>query len=144
MDIGTGSGGILDELSVLASGTVAVEPQKVARESLKKIGYDVYSSIEEVVGSDFEIVTLFHVFEHFTDPLDELRSISKKIVSGGKIIIEVPHADDFLLSWINIKKRFSFGSSTIFNNAFSEFMFKFSTLSIKTNLGLLLKLDLFA
>ena len=36
LDIGTGSGGILDELSVLASGTVAVEPQKVARESLKK------------------------------------------------------------------------------------------------------------
>ena len=42
MDIGTGSGGILDELSPLASKTFAVEPQKIARESLKKLGYDVY------------------------------------------------------------------------------------------------------
>ena len=39
-------------------------------------------------GSDFDIVTLFHVFEHFTEPLDELRSIFKKIVSGGKGIAD--------------------------------------------------------
>ena len=47
------------------------------------------------------------------------------------------------LLWIKIKYIFSLGSSTIFNNALLEFMFKFSTLLIKTNLGLVLKLDLF-
>ena len=41
------------------------------------------------------------------------------------------------------KKIFSIGSSIIFNKALIEFAFKNSILSINTNLGLLLKEDLF-
>jgi ubiquinone/menaquinone biosynthesis C-methylase UbiE len=112
MDIGTGAGGIMDELSPIASKVVAIEPQKTARESLKKIGYEVYPNIKEVQDSDFDIVTLFHVFEHFTDPLDELKSIHQKMVVGGKIIIEIPHANDLLLSFLEHEsfKKFSFWS----------------------------------
>ena len=44
----------------------------------------------------------------------------------------------------NIKKTLSFGSSTIFKSAFEEFKFKFSVLSIKIILSLLLNADLFA
>jgi 2-polyprenyl-3-methyl-5-hydroxy-6-metoxy-1,4-benzoquinol methylase len=112
MDIGTGSGGILDELSPLASKTFAVEPQKIARESLKKLGYDVYPNIESVTETEFDIVTLFHVFEHFTNPLEDLKSISQKMASQGKIFIEVPHAKDFLISFLEHEsfKKFTFWS----------------------------------
>ena len=43
----------------------------------------------------------FHVLEHLPNPLDTLRLIMKKVVSGGKVVIEVPHANDFLLSVAN-------------------------------------------
>jgi 2-polyprenyl-3-methyl-5-hydroxy-6-metoxy-1,4-benzoquinol methylase len=112
LDIGTGSGGILDELSTLVSKVSAVEPQKIARESLIQLGYDVYPNIESVVENDFDIVTLFHVFEHFTDPIEDLRQIYKKMASGGKLVIEVPQANDFLISFLNHEsfKRFTFWS----------------------------------
>ncbi len=112
MDIGTGSGGTLDEVSPLASSTFAVEPQKPARESLKKSGYNVYSSIESVSESNFDVVTLFHVFEHFTNPLEELKLILQKMASQGKIVIEVPHAKDFLISFLDCEsfKKFTFWS----------------------------------
>ena len=112
MDIGTGSGGILDELSLLASKICAVEPQEIARESLKKLGYDVYSSIEKTTETDFDVVTLFHVFEHLTKPLEDLTLISEKMASQGQIIIEVPHAKDFLISFLEHEgfKKFTFWS----------------------------------
>ena len=48
----------------------------------------------------------------------------------------------FLLLFIKIKNILSLGSSNVFNSAFTEFKFKNSILSIKTNLGLLLNDDL--
>jgi len=112
MDIGTGSGGILDELSPLASQTYAVEPQKIARDSLKQLGYNVYQSIENITEKDIEVVTLFHVFEHFTNPLEDLKLIFQKMNSQGKIVIEVPHAKDFLISFLENEnfKKFTFWS----------------------------------
>jgi len=112
LDIGTGCGGILDALSPLASQTCAVEPQKIARESLKKLGYDVYPRIEDAIENNFDIVTLFHVFEHFTNPLQDLKLISQKMADQGKIIIEVPHARDFLMSFLEHDsfKKFTFWS----------------------------------
>jgi len=112
LDIGTGSGGILDELSPLASETCAVEPQKIARESLKQLGYNVYPSIEGVTLTNFDVVTLFHVFEHFTNPLEDLKLICQKMASQGTIVIEVPHAKDFLISFLEHEsfKKFTFWS----------------------------------
>lgn len=112
MDIGTGSGGILDELSPLASQTFAVEPQKIARDSLKQLSYNVYQSIDNVTAKDIEVVTLFHVFEHFTNPLEDLKLIFQKMDNQGKIVIEVPHAKDFLISFLEHDsfKNFTFWS----------------------------------
>ena len=112
MDIGTGSGGILDELSPLVSKVSAVEPQKIARESLIQLGYDVYPNIESVIESDFDIVTLFHVFEHFTNPIEDLKQIYQKMSNQGKLIIEVPQANDLLISFLDLDsfKKFTFWS----------------------------------
>jgi SAM-dependent methyltransferase len=112
IDIGTGSGGILDELSHLASEVCAVEPQVDSMENLKKIGYNVFPSIKDVIKSDFDIATLFHVFEHFTNPIKDLKEIYNKMSSGGKVVIEVPHANDFLISFLDHEdfKKFTFWS----------------------------------
>ncbi len=82
------------------------------REELIKQGYHVYANIDEVSDDNFDIATLFHVFEHFTQPLETLKKIVARIKDGGKIIIEVPHANDFLISFLNLEsfKAFTFWS----------------------------------
>ena len=112
IDIGTGAGGILDLLSPIASDTIAVEPQESARRSLNDIGYKVFSSINEVTSNDIEVATLFHVFEHLTDPVSTLSILRSKMSQGAKVIIEVPHAKDFLISFLDLDsfKSFTFWS----------------------------------
>ncbi len=112
LDVGTGSGGILDAVSSLAATVIAVEPQKAARESLERAGYRVYPDIESVEEDEFDVVTLFHVFEHLADPLGTLKLIRAKLAGNGKILIEVPHARDMLISFFDLDgfKRFTFWS----------------------------------
>lgn len=112
MDVGSGAGGVLDLLGPSAARTVSVEPQKLAADGLKAEHYEVYSDISDVPHNDFDVITLFHVFEHLKDPLDVLQVAYEKLAVGGKIVIEVPHANDFLFSFLDVEefKQFTFWS----------------------------------
>lgn len=112
LDIGSGSGGILDCLGAYAKSVCAVEPQRGARECLEKEGYLVYQSISEVPEESYGIVTSFHVFEHVIDPLGHLHEIFSKMEPGGRLVIEVPHARDLLLTFLEHEafKSFTFWS----------------------------------
>jgi 2-polyprenyl-3-methyl-5-hydroxy-6-metoxy-1,4-benzoquinol methylase len=104
LDFGTGSGGILELLSKSAKETYAVELQTGPREELISEGYKVYKDIKEVPGNNLEVVTLFHVLEHLPDPVKILTEIREKMAESGKIVIEVPHANDFLISFLEIEE----------------------------------------
>lgn len=112
LDFGTGAGGILELLKTQAAEVCAVEPQAGARNELVRLGYRVYQKIQQVPDNDFEVVTLFHTFEHLPEPIEALRSISSKMAVGGKLIVEVPHAQDFLISFLNLEafKQFTLWS----------------------------------
>ena len=112
LDIGSGLGGTLDLLSPFAKKIVAVEPQPKALKLLKKEKYDAYQDISKVPFNNFDVITLFHVFEHLTEPLETLKLTYSKLQPGGKIIIEVPHASDFLFSFLDCEefKKFTFWS----------------------------------
>ncbi|MEP7702963.1 class I SAM-dependent methyltransferase [Paraglaciecola sp. 25GB23A] len=112
LDIGTGLGGILDKVNGLAKKVVAIEPQNAARQILKNLNYEVYGNIKEVVDRKFDLVTLFHVFEHLHNPLDVLRQIRNRMNTAGKLIIEVPNANDALLTLYKSQdfKRFTLWS----------------------------------
>ena len=113
LDVGTGTGGILKLLENDVNRISAVEPIRFARENLIKNGYNSYKSIYEIDQSErFDFVTLFHVFEHLDNPIDDLKAIYLRMKKGGKIFIEVPHAQDFLIHFLNLKefKDFTFWS----------------------------------
>ena len=112
MDIGTGTGGLLDKLAPLTKQTIAVEPQNQARKSIQESGYAAYPFVSDVKESDFDIISLFHVFEHISDPIGLLIDIKSKLNDNGTLIIEVPHARDFLISFLNLDafKAFTFWS----------------------------------
>ena len=138
IDVGTGAGGILDLLSAVARETLAVEPQEKARQSLIEAGYRVFPSVEELPGGDFEVATLFHVFEHLTDPVGTLELLRSKMAPGAKLIVEVPHAKDFLLSFLDLEafKSFTFWSEHLIlhtRNSLTLFLEKagFSNISVE-------------
>lgn len=113
-DVGSGLGGILDLVKPLASEIVAVEPQKDIRENLQHLGYNALATIEELSQqkTQYDFITLFHVFEHITNPLESLKMLNASLASGGKIFIEVPHAGDALINAFNLEafKKFTFWS----------------------------------
>lgn len=108
LDIGTGAGGILDLAADKAAVSVACEPQSAAREAMEKDGYKVYSYVSDVPLNRndsllFDVVTLFHVLEHLLDPVGVLRDAHDRMAVGGTCIVEVPHARDFLLDFLDFE-----------------------------------------
>lgn len=112
LDIGTGAGGILDLLGPIALETAAVEPQEGPRKALSQRGYQVYQDISSVRDASFDVITMFHVFEHVVQPMEMLEQVSGLLRTGGRVIVEVPHANDFLISTLDVDafKAFTFWS----------------------------------
>ena len=59
------------------------------------------NNLDAIQSDSIDVCVSFHVIEHLPDPLEILKLLKEKIVSGGMLIIEVPHANDFLLSTLN-------------------------------------------
>ena len=51
---------------------------------------------------------MFHVFEHLINPIEILIQLKSKLKKNGNLIIEVPHANDLLLSKLKIKPFINF------------------------------------
>lgn len=110
LDIGTGSGAILDVLGPIALEFAAVEPQEQASQALSSLGYHVFRRIEDAPVSSYDIVTLFHVFEHLKNPANILEQIHLLLKNNGTLIIEVPHANDFLIQHSSAFRAHTFWS----------------------------------
>lgn len=112
MEVGGGVGGMIDLAENIYKEVIFVEPQPEPRKFFKDKGVLTFPFVFNVDRNDIEVATLFHSFEHFNDPLTTLIEIRKKIIKGGKIIIEVPHAKDILISYFDLEsfKSFTFSS----------------------------------
>ena len=77
-----------------------LEPEDNAREQCLKKGAEFYSSIKDLQNNSlkFDLVTLFHVVEHFYTPLLELERIFSVLKPGGYIVVETPNSQDALLT----------------------------------------------
>jgi SAM-dependent methyltransferase len=112
VDVGSGAGAILKGLAPFALETAAVEPQMLARAELERSGWTVYPDVSRLPEAHFDCATLFQVFEHFVQPLSALRILRTKLADGGRILLEVPHARDFLITFFQLEafRRFVFTS----------------------------------
>jgi 2-polyprenyl-3-methyl-5-hydroxy-6-metoxy-1,4-benzoquinol methylase len=101
LDFGCGSGEMLEAFSGTYT-VLGIEPDSGARELAKKkvqLG-SIYESSASVKmqGTLVDVVTLFHVVEHFYDPSLELERIYELLKPGGLLIIETPNSCDALLT----------------------------------------------
>lgn len=99
LDFGSGNGEMIGALSeyFIVEG---LEPEEQARTKCIVDGKKVSTSIEELTKSSgkFDLVTLFHVVEHFYNPKIEFARILDLLKPGGILIVETPNAEDALLT----------------------------------------------
>lgn len=96
LDFGCGAGGYLTFAKNVANIAQGVELNNNNRKALVNEGFEIYKKIESI--KNYDIITMFHVLEHLLDPIDVLKKLSEHLNDNGQIIIEVPNADDALLS----------------------------------------------
>jgi SAM-dependent methyltransferase len=99
-DIGCGAGSLLDFLKGIAMQTVAVEPSSRFREELAQKGHRTYPFCKDAIpdwqGKIDQAVSLC-VIEHVADPQPFLREIHRLLVPGGKLLLNTPNAENWML-----------------------------------------------
>ena len=97
LDFGCSWGGFLNNIKnykSLNGVELRKECIKFIKKNIRKI------TIKEDVmlfKKKFDIITMFHVLEHIPFQVNMLKILKSKLKKKGKIVIEVPHAEDFLI-----------------------------------------------
>lgn len=114
LDFGCGNGGILKQSKKYTKSLYGVELQENVRKTLIECDFNVFSSIDEILDKQikFDVITMFHVFEHLTEPLKTLEKLYSILNENGILIVEVPHANDALISYYKCE---SFKKSTFWS-----------------------------
>lgn len=99
LDFGSGEGEMVFALSEFFKVS-GLEPEDNARKRCIKQNAEVFESNEEIQNKNltFDLITLFHVVEHFYAPYLELNRILNLLNPGGRLIIETPNSQDALLT----------------------------------------------
>ena len=107
LDFGCGAGGFLRKCNMIANSVVGTELEERVIEFWRgklEIKRDIPHQ------RHFDVITSFHVFEHLADPIHHLKKLKSSLTDNGCIIVEVPNADDALLTLYdsNAFKDFSY------------------------------------
>jgi SAM-dependent methyltransferase len=91
----------MEEISSHVEETVGTEISTGKREHVEthtehSIFENTPAVCDEYDDGEFDIITLFHVLEHFPEPDKQLRDIRRLLSDDGKLLIEVPNHDDWL------------------------------------------------
>lgn len=109
LDFGAGAGGFLNSVKNLPNNYDMVELDNSLADYLEaQFNRTVYRSVGDPRSEKnlpswkkYDVIFLFHVLEHLKDPVNVLESVSQHLKPGGCIIVEVPNADDALVSIYN-------------------------------------------
>ena len=106
LDIGCGSGSLLDMLKNISLSQIGVEPCGPYLQSLTKRGYKIYSSASEAIEDNKEMIDYgfsIQVIEHVKNPIEFLKEIRKLIKPGGRLLISTPNRNDILMTLLKDK-----------------------------------------
>ena len=95
-DVGCGEGLFLKGIKHLANSVCGVDLQEACIEELKIHDITCQKSLGDY-STSFDTIFLFHSLEHFYDPIGMLQDV-KGLKEGGRVVIEVPNANDILLT----------------------------------------------
>ncbi|TLT04541.1 class I SAM-dependent methyltransferase [Aliarcobacter cibarius] len=97
LDFGSGNGGFLELTKNISKKVLGVELEKAIIPFYKDENIPLENSLDNI-SDKFDIITSFHVIEHIKEPLKILDKLKNLLEDNGKLIIEVPNANDALLT----------------------------------------------
>jgi 2-polyprenyl-3-methyl-5-hydroxy-6-metoxy-1,4-benzoquinol methylase len=93
LDVGCGGGefcAVAGEMGIKAKGVDLNEGY--ANYAKAELGVDVMTgSIDDVLGQEYDVITMFHVLEHLPSPEATVRSLWYRLKTTGHVVIEVPN-----------------------------------------------------
>ncbi|TYC63412.1 class I SAM-dependent methyltransferase [Rhodobacterales bacterium] len=98
VDFGCGDGSFLRKVQSETLSCCGVELQKDYVDALNREGIACHTSLAALEDGSMDTAVSFHVLEHLPDPLPILKDLCRVVKPGGTVVIEVPHAGDFLLN----------------------------------------------
>jgi SAM-dependent methyltransferase len=106
LEVGASDGTFLGRLrqALPRTSCSGVEPSGHHRTAARERGLTVFESLEALAPRTFDVVCMFHVFEHFEHPLEELARLQKALAPGGVFVIEIPSLSDPLVSLYNLQE----------------------------------------
>jgi 2-polyprenyl-3-methyl-5-hydroxy-6-metoxy-1,4-benzoquinol methylase len=90
LEIGCAKGGLLKRLQSHGCIVKGIEPSKEAKIA-EKDGIAVIGGDISEVKEKFDIILMFMVLEHLSEPIKELKEIRKRLNKNGLLFIEVPN-----------------------------------------------------
>ena len=106
LDLGCGAGNFLLEMKKMGFKTTGVDISKNAREIASGKGLIILQGElkdQKFPNNYFDIITLWHVFEHLLDPSSIIQEIYRIMKKDGILLIETPNIDR--LSLLLFKKH---------------------------------------
>lgn len=95
LDIGCSSGVFLDIAKNRGWETYGIEPMKLEAEMCKNKGHILYTEKLDDLKIDikFDVITLWDVFEHLPDGIEQLKLFKSKLSPKGIIFMQIPNSD---------------------------------------------------
>lgn len=98
LDIGCGIGDFLAHCKSKGWEVSGLEPNEQARKIVlnsHNITVKDISEIGEIPNEQFELITMFHVLEHVTEPKKMILEIMRILKPGGRLVIALPNYDSW-------------------------------------------------
>lgn len=105
LEIGSSSGFMLKPLQDMGCEVMGVELSHAYREFARDKGIQTVASMDDLGDihvEKYDILLHYYVLEHVTDPLSFLEALLRFLKPGGKMMFEVPNANDPLISLYKI------------------------------------------
>ena len=107
LDAGCGTGEWLAYCRESGHTVMGFEPDPVAREAAQAQDFEVYDGTCErlptaVRDRSFDVIICRHALHHMIDPELSLRNLADRLVTGGRLICEVPNQQCAAAHWSGI------------------------------------------
>lgn len=91
LDIGSGTGDFLSFMNSKGYDVAGVENNSKANLISQKKGIETYESITDLTDNSFDLISLWHVLEHLSDPDQTFKRSFNLLNKSGYLIIAVPN-----------------------------------------------------
>lgn len=96
LDLGAGTGSLVQVMKNKGYNSIGIEPSGQARNVAQENNIELHSSLDSLpYDSLFKTISLFHVLEHLPNLNEDLKKLSSLLHQDGRLIIAVPNFNSY-------------------------------------------------